>query len=187
MAEVIFELNQIETKIQCNMEEKMKDICEKFSLKRQLDIKNLHFLYRGDILNLDLKYEEVVKNLEDNKILVVDNTNIKNEKERIIESKDVICPKCGEICMIDFREYKVILEKCKNNHENIIKIDDYENTQKINENKIICKICKINNKGKASNNKFYICGTCEQEICLLCKEKHNKEHIIIDYENKNYM
>ena len=33
----------------------------------------------------------------------------------------------------------------------------------------ICKICKINNKSKAYNNKFYVCGTCEKEICLYVK------------------
>ena len=30
-------------------------------------------------------------------------------------------------------------------------------------------------------------GTCNKNICLLCKENHNKEHKIIDYDNKNYL
>ena len=192
MAEVIFNYNGMNTTIQCSMEEKMKDICEKFSIKMQEDINKLLFIYGGGIIDKELKYEEIGNEIDRKnkkmRILVYDNTtNIINEKERMIESKDVICPKCGEICMIDFREYKVILEKCKNNHENRIKMEEYENTQKIDENKIICKICKINNKSKAYNNKFYVCGTCQKEICLLCREKHNKDHIIIDYDNKNYI
>ena len=190
MAEAIFNYNGMDTRIQCKKEEKMKDICEKFGIKMQADINKLIFIYGGGIINMEIKYEElgneIDKENKQKRILVYDNnTNV--EEKRMIESKDVICPRCGEICMIDFREYKVILEKCRNNHENRIKMDEYENTQKIDENKIICKICKINNKSKSYNNKFYVCGTCEKEICLLCKEKHNKDHIIMDYENKNYI
>ena len=135
---------------------------------------------------MGIKYEEAANKIDKNNlkmnILVYDsNTSIINEKERVVASKEVICPKCGDICLIDFREYKVILKNCRNKHENKIRLDQYEKTQKINENKIICKICKINNKSKSYNIKFYRCGTCNKEICLLYREKHNKEHIIIDY------
>ena len=190
MAEVIFKYNGIDTIIQCITGDKLKDICEKFCIKVGIDINKIIFIYGGEILNMNLKYKEIAneidkKNLKMN-ILVYDN-NSKNEKERIIKSKDVICPRCGEICIINFKEYKIILEKCKNNHENRIEIKDYENTQNINENRIICGICEKNNKSKSYNNKFYKCGTCNKNICIICKEKHNKEHIIIDYENKNYI
>ena len=79
------------------------------------------------------------------------------------------------------------MNDCKNKHENIIKINEFGKTQNINENKIICNICNINNKGNSYNNKFYICGTCNKNICLLCKEKHNKAHILIDYDKRNYL
>ena len=121
-------------------------------------------------------------------ILVYDiNSTIINEKEILIKSKDIICPKCGEIFLINFKDYKIILNNCKNNHENIISLNEYENTQNINENKIICDICNKNNKSKSYNKKFYICCTCNKNICLLCKENHNKQHLIIDYDNKNYI
>ena len=115
------------------------------------------------------------------------STIISNKNERIIQSKDIICPICGELCLINFKDYKIILNNCKNNHENIILLNEFENSQNINENKIICNICSNNNKGKTYNNQFYICGTCNKNICPLCKEKHNKEHKILDYDNKNYI
>ena len=47
-------------------------------------------------------------------------------------------------------------------------------------------ICNTNNKRKTYNNKCYIYGTGNKNICLLCKDIHNKEHTLIDYDNKNY-
>ena len=192
MAEAIFKYNGIDTLILCKIEDKMKDICEKFSIKRQIDINKLIFIYGGGIINLELKYKEIANEIDKQNlkmyILVYDSSsNILNEKERIIKSKDVICPRCGEICLINFKEYKVTLNNCKNKHENILTLNEYENTQNINENRIICNICNKNNKSESYNNRFFRCGTCNKNICLLCREKHNKEHIIIDYENKNYI
>ena len=77
---------------------------------------------------MELKYEEVANKIDKNilkmTILVYDNnTSIINEKEKVVASKEVICHKCGQICLIDFREYKVILENCRNKHENKIRLD----------------------------------------------------------------
>ena len=55
----------------------------------------------------------------------------------------------------------------------------------INEGKIICEHCKNFNKNDTYNNKFFRCLTCSNNICPLCKESHNKNHNIIDYEQKN--
>ena len=63
-------------------------------------------------------------------------------------------------------------------------INEFDNTQKINENKIICSICN-KSKGKIYDNKFYFCGECNKNLCPLCKVIHNKEHNTLDYENKN--
>ena len=189
MVEVNFAYNGINTTMYCKNDDKFQDICEKYCIKIEKDINKLIFIYGGEILKKELKLKDVINqidkvNLKMN-ILVYDN-NTMIEKERIIESKDIICPKCGEICLINLNDYKIKLNNCKNKHENIILINEFEDTQNINENKIKCDICN-NNKGKTYDNKFYICGECNKKICPLCKEKHNKEHkIIIDYDNKNY-
>ena len=121
-------------------------------------------------------------------ILVYDkNENNITQNERIVKSKDIICPKFGEICLINFKDYNVILNNCKNNHKNIISLNGFDNTQNINENDIKCNICNSVSKGESYNNKFYICGTCNKNICPLCQQKHNNEHIIIEYDKKNYL
>ena len=60
------------------------------------------------------------------------NSTIMDEKERIIKSKDIICQKYGEICLIKFNNYKIELNNCKNKHETILSIKEFDNTQNIN-------------------------------------------------------
>ena len=45
----------------------------------------------------------------------------------------------------------------------------------------------IKNKDNIHNNEFYICNTCNLNICPLCKIKHDKNHTIIYYDDKNYI
>ena len=182
MAEAIFNYNGINTIIQCKENERVKNICDKFCMKLQKDINKLIFIYGGELLKLELDFNQVVNQIDKDKnkinILVYDtNSTVINEDKKIKKSKDIICPKCSELCLIDFKDYKIILNNCKNNHENIISMNEFDNTQNINENLIICNICNNSNKGKTYNNKFYICGTCNKKICPLCKDSHNKEHV----------
>ena len=89
---------------------------------------------------------------------------------------------------MDIKDFKINFHKCKNNHENNnILSNNYELTQKIDLNEIKCDICQNNNKGKTHNNEFYICNNCNKNICPLCKSIHNKNHNIINYEDKNYI
>ena len=192
MVEVIFKYNRIDTLIQCKSKVKFKQICEKFCIKMGLEINKLLFLYGGKILNLELDFNQVANQMdkENSKmIILVYDEKVKtiNQKERTIKSKDIICPECGEICLINFKGFELELRNCKNNHTKTIELNEFEATQEINENEILCGICNYNNKGSSYNNKFYICGKCNKNICLLCLEKHNKEHILIDYEKKNYL
>ena len=66
-----------------------------------------------------------------------------------IYSKDIICPKCGELAKLDITEYKILIQ-CINGHNigNIF-LKDYKETQKLDISKIICNECKINNKGNS--------------------------------------
>ena len=83
MSEIIFIYDGQNITIQCNVNQKMKDICINLSNKINTDINSLTFLYGGRILNLEKKYNEITK---ENKITIL---VYKNEEE--------ICPKCGRI------------------------------------------------------------------------------------------
>ena len=154
MENAIFTFNGINTKIQCNKEDKMKDICIKFVNKIGIDINSIYFLYNGIQLNLDLILNQQINEIDRDKnemnILVYEklkSTIIINDG--IIKSKEIICPKCKENCKIKFYDYKIKLYDCRNKHEiNNILLDEYNNTQNINELDIICEICNKNNKYK---------------------------------------
>ena len=166
----------------------MKDIFERYLIKIDKSINDVYFMCNGNIINEELKLEEINKKDEEIKILVYDlkNEDIGN-KEIIKYSKDIICPECKDICLIDIKDYKIILNNCNNKHkkENIL-LDEYNNLQKINELDIICNLCKTN-KSEIYKNQLFICCKCKINICPLCKSKHNKEHKLIDYEFKNYI
>ena len=101
-------------------------------------------------------------------------------------SNEIICPKCKENILINIKNYKINLYDCKNGHkiENI-PLNEYENMQKIDISKIICNICYKNNNN--INEELFICNECNINLCSLCKYKHDKNHNIINYNDKNYI
>ena len=192
MAEIEFIYNGTKTIIQCNLSEKIKDISKRFKDKINLTNKIIYYTYNGNlVLNEELKFEEIVNN-EDKirkkmSFIVFDNL-IETKDKDIIKSNEIICPECKENIRMNINEYKINLLKCKNGHnkENIL-LDEFEETQNINLTDIICNICKNNNKSISYDNIFYKCLTCNINICPLCKSSHDKNHIIINYDEKYYI
>ena len=178
MAEALFIYEGQQIIIQCNIEDKMKDIINKFKNKIKEENNNLYYIYNGDKINEELKLNKIIKNENEKNIniLVYNNNNQdKNEKEIILD--EIICPECKENILINIKDYKINLHECKNGHkeENIL-LNEFENKQKIDLSKIICNECKINNINNIYNKEFYICNECGINLCPLCKSKHNKNH-----------
>ena len=192
MTQVEFSYNGVSTIVQCNLNEKMKDIFQKFKEKAQVGNKNIFYSYDGKVgINEESTFEEVA-NSEDkrrNKMnVIVFENEFEVQKEEKIKSKNIICPECKENIKIDIKDYKINLYDCKNGHrkENIL-LNEFEETQNIDLSHIKCDICKKNNKSISYNNIFYKCLTCNNNICPLCKSNHDKEHKIINYDDKYYI
>ena len=191
-AEAIFSYQSQITTIQCNQEDSMKYICAKFANKVMENIDELYFIYGGQAIDLNLKFKETA-NEEDKKsgrmkinAELNDLDNIK-EKETII-SDTIICPTCKEHCLFKINDSKITLFGCQNKHENKnIIIDQFYETQAIDESKIICDDCKINNKQETFEKKFYYCLVCSKNFCPICKSKHDKSHTIIDYTQRYFI
>ena len=136
--------------IQCNIDDKIKDIINKYIIKTTINKNSVIFLYSGNIINEELKLSEIIGKEEKDKIkiIVVDSKdNIDNNKLKI-KSKYIICPKCQENIKYKMNEYKIYLYECKNGHRmNNILLNEFENTQYIDISKIICDKCKENNIG----------------------------------------
>ena len=170
--------------IQCNINDKMEDIINKFlfNINKFGNPNDLNFVYNNDKVKNELILNEQINEL-DKKINKIYITVINKDK---IISKDIICPKCKENIFIEIKNYKINLYGCKNNHRiNDIPVNKYEKTQKINLKKIICCICFKNDKSNVNNNTFFRCYTCNKNICPSCFSIHNKNHMIINYDDKN--
>ena len=116
------------------------------------------------------------------------NTNINNENTNIIESNDIICPICKEICKYKIKDHRIILYECKYGHmTDNIKFDEFNNTQNIDLSKIKCNKCESKCKSNTFKNEFFLCNECKMNLCPLCKSGHEKTHSIINYDNKNYI
>ena len=193
MVEIIFDYNSMQTVIQAYLNDSFDNIIQKFINKTQLDLNNLQFLSNGQIISNNEKIKNIMNNLEKTikrKIILVlsINSTINNDNINMIKSKDIICPICKEICIYDIKEYKIKLYGCKNGHIiNNIKLDEFNNKQYIDISKIKCDNCKNISKLNTFNNEFYICNECNMNLCPLCKSIHDKNHSIINYDNKDYM
>ena len=180
--------------IQCRGNEKMKDIVGRFETKIGLNSNDLIFLCHGSNLNLESTFNEEL-NDEDKKnneinIVVTNNSNSldNNENTETTKSKNIICPICKEICRMCIINYKIKLFECKNDHKtNNILLEEFNNKQQINEHLITCDDCDHENKGSSYKHKFYLCLTCKKKLGILCKEKHKKDHNIIEYDKKDYI
>ena len=86
---VVFTLDGCDVTIQCSEEEKMKDICQKYSTKVQKNMNSLIFLYGGNQLNLELSFKEQANSMDQ---------NIKEMKVLVYkrENDEFLCPNCGE-------------------------------------------------------------------------------------------
>jgi len=188
MAEIIFTYNTIPTVIPCNKNEFMKEICQRFANKVQINISKVYFLYGGQTLDINQTFNNVLKDYDKNSnrinVLVYSYEN-KNENNNPEISKDIICSKCGNICLINFNKYKINISGCINNHLiNDIAFSEFQNFQKIDSSKILCNDCKNNNKRNSYN--FYKCLTCKKNLCPLCMNQAHKEHDYIEYDKINY-
>ena len=198
---LIFNYNRREIIIQGHASDCMKDLFKKCCFKLQINYEDVYFTLNGLEINEELKVEEL-GSTEGNIRIFVYEKNIQNiqteidnkeqeeksniyKNKNLAQSKDVICPTCGELCIIDIDEYKIKLSQCHNGHEKTnILLSDFKNTQTIDESKILCGQCNAN---KTAVNQLFKCNNCNTNLCDSCKNAHDKTHIVIDYDAINYL
>ena len=112
MASIKFIYNKIQTIIQCNLEDLMRDICKRFADKINLELNKLNFIYEFKEINYELTFNEQANEYDkQNDIMTIivyyhkDIDDIWNNE--IIKSKDIICPKCGENCLLNIKNYQI--------------------------------------------------------------------------------
>ena len=190
---ITFLYNGVSETLECNKEELMDAIYRRYTKKINVDIKKVFFLYNGSMINQEEKLNDIAKS-EDMIYMLVLDLEGEVENDSLKQSKDIICPICNEICLINFKDYKITFSDCKNGHRfTKTMLDEFLDFQKIDESKILCDKCEKGNEKKKSevnNNLFHKCCTCNINLCPLCNNKHRKnekKHLIINYDVKNYL
>lgn len=85
MSKASFIYKRFETIVQCQETEIMKDICNRFCTKAAKDIKNLCFMYDGEIIDIELEYKNVIKEIDKNrnKMKILVDEYIRKKEKRI--------------------------------------------------------------------------------------------------------
>jgi len=129
-ASVIFSFEVRDISMHCSIDDKMKDICQKFANKIKRNFNSLYFLYGGNQLNFQLSFKEqanlIDKERNKMKVLVYKN-----------DSDELSCPKCGKKIYLNNEKINDIKSSINNindivkgvklNIENIIKISTMDN------------------------------------------------------------
>ena len=196
-----FNFNKKDMIMQCNPNDNMKDLFKRFCVKTVVNYEDVEFKLNGLDINEDLTVKQLNATEDKIKIYVYkkddEKTKKNNETEdeknsqnlyknkNVIQSKDIICPECGDLCILDIDEYKIKLSQCNMGHEKTnILLSDFKNTQKVDESKILCGQC---NGDKTKNDQFFKCNNCNLNLGENSKQSHDTSHIIIDYEGINYL
>ena len=168
MAEVIFIYDKQNISIQCEINDKMKDIIDKFLLSISKEGNNFNYLYNEQEINYNLSFiEQANESDRDRKIMNIIVNDIDKNDKKIDEEENL-------------NELEV------HNDENpLINLNNFIKLKEIGIGKIICNICNVFDKSITNNNEFYICNTCNKNICPFCRTIHDKNHYIINYDDKN--
>ena len=152
-AKVIFTLDGVDLPIQCNENDIMKDICQKYVNKIIRNINTLVFIYGGNILNFNLKFKDVIIDKESNEMKVLVYSN---------ENDEFICPKCGEKIKLNTEKIDDIILSINNLKETI------DSAKSILES--IIKISSLNNSNAQLKGINIILNTLNEDIKKI-KEK----------------
>ena len=180
------------TFIQCTVDAKMNQVLGALKTKmnsdnKVIDLRDYIFIYNDKIINKDLTIGQIRKNPSDTNIVI-------KVSQR---SKIMKCPiHNGDTCFIKLENYGVKFFGCRKGHNPEIRpFDDYETSQKLNYNAIICHQC--GRTQKSDRREFYKCLKCSEDFkksiyyCEDCSNTHaegvGEEHKIVKYSQKNYI
>lgn len=193
MSSVDFFYEGVPITIQCDENDIMDEIIQRFCKKISKNQDEIYFIYGGEIIKKNETFTQVASSEDKQRKKLSVLCNIipkeppKEPESSFKKSKSIICPKCHENALINIKDFKIELFNCKNKdiNENI-SFADFEQSQLIDESKIKCDICNNSNKSETYDNSFFICFTCKKNICPLCKTSHDKNHIVINYSEKDF-
>ena len=192
MNKVEFTYNDDKYFVQCNAEDKIKDVIFKFMNKVGKQRKNMVFLYNGLIINEELTFNQCANRLDKSRnnmnVIAFESQGANEGPVNKKKSNYIICPQCKESAYLSIKDFKISITDCKEKHktENL-ELKELGETQMIDQSKIYCDKCHTL-KSDTIDNKFFICNTCKMNLCPRCCDEHDNTHknSIIDYEDNQF-
>ena len=187
------------TELTFKKDELLQTILNTFATKINKESTYLNFLYSGEKISLNTTKKLSELNNKDTNITISvylkeESSNISSNTKvinampspKLKESPNIICPKCKNVAEIIIDNNKITLLNCGNNHIiPDIYLNDFINTQYIDESLIKCDLCKKNKiELNEMNSKIFICK-CGIYVCYDCIAKH-EHHKFIDYNKKSF-
>ena len=181
--QVTFTFEALDQTLQCTTEQTLKEIFQRYANKIHKNIADIYFMFGGHQIEDQNQKLSSLHNFNNTTPILVFPYDFGSPKIEKKKSTHIICPQCYHSSIINIENYKLILSDCEKKHKSIkLKISEFENTQYIDESVIKCSNCE-NIKAKTFNNQFYKCCNCGQNLCPMCKVKHDKVHkYILDYD-----
>ena len=113
---IFFTFKGEEKEVEGKKEEFMFSIYTRYVKMIGQEIEKVFFLNNGDLINPEKNLKDICENKNEIKMLVYEFDIDDKQEEILKQSKDIICPICNEICLINFDNYKIIFSNCKNGH-----------------------------------------------------------------------
>ena len=180
--QVRFKYCQEDVVIPCQKNEIMRDIIDRYKKQSKISTDKLNFLYGDNKINPDQTLDQVNDKNEEILVLVYLNKNEKNEN-KTKKSDYIKCDQCPIPAIVEFtNDYKINLLDGNHNTQKI-KLQDYTNTQMVDQSEIKCSKCS---NSKTEKDKFYYCFECDKNFCDKCQSSHKEHKYIIDYLLKYY-
>ena len=171
MVELEFDYQQNKIILHANLNDYFSTIFWKYFQKSQLQQNSVIFFAHSVQIQENKRLIDIMNQTEkrDNKMYIsVFRLYINDNEKVVVESKEIICPKCFEQCRIKIEDYNIRLYDCKNNHSSLMKLDQFHESQKIDLSQIKCNFCNNKNMGNSFNHTFFYCKNCGGNICVLC-------------------
>ena len=180
-----FNYKENEIAVKCSRSEQMRAIFDRFRTKAQASINNLSFFYGRERINPELILSQINAEDEEIKVLGIPERMGGNIAEKREKSSYIKNAQNDEPGLIQFLpNYELILADLKNNRRQL-KLNEYLETQMIDDKKIKCSCCS-KSKADSANEQFHFCFECQKILCSLCKSKHQEHKNIVDYFSRHF-
>ena len=122
--------NEESVNIKVKKKDKIEEVLKKYKEKTGKQNKILDFFYNDNKINEDFKLgninsNEIIIKVKENKIISILKSSLPAAvpiAREVKYSKIIICPLCKKSCIISFKNYNILLDKCESSSHNTIKL-----------------------------------------------------------------